>query len=192
MTARPDLPTWPPGSTYWYALGWGVYPSGSYAHEGALDGTRSVLFRSWYENLSWVVLVNGWPWQEDQAFSQALNNGLQNAARAVTTWPTHDLFETFVANEAAPETPSGFSVSDAAPNPFRGETVFALTLDASESVSVRAYDLLGREVAVLHSGPLGTGAHRLVFEAKGLPGGVYVIRAQGETVQQTQRVTLIR
>ena len=192
MIARPDLPQWPAGSNYWYALGWGVYPSGSYTHEGALDGTRSVLFRSWFEDLSWSVLVNAWPWQQDQAFSQALGSGLQQAAQTTASWPTHDLFEMFVANEPGSGSPTGFTLSAGAPNPFWDRTTLALTLDAPEEVSVRAYDLIGREVAVLHEGLLPAGTHRLTFEGSRLPSGVYVLQARGDSEQETRRVTLIR
>ena len=59
-------------------------------------------------------------------------------------------------------------------------------------MTVSAYDLLGREVAVLHRGPLAAGTHRLVFEAAGLPSGVYLVRADGATASWTQAVTLVK
>ena len=46
--------------------------------------------------------------------------------------------------------------------------------------AVAVYDVLGREVTVLHRGPLGAGEHRLAVRPSLLPAGSYVVRAQTE------------
>jgi photosystem II stability/assembly factor-like uncharacterized protein len=78
------------------------------------------------------------------------------------------------------------------PNPFSRRATLELDVPAGERVRVAAFDVLGREVAVLHDGALVAGSHRFTFDAAGLPSGVYVLRAAGETVVATQRVTLAR
>ncbi len=96
-----------------------------------------------------------------------------------------------VSVEAA-ETPAGFALSAAYPNPFNPQTTLTLRLDAPQPVTVAVFDVLGRRVARLHAGPLAAGVHRLVFEAGVLPGGVYVVRAEGARGVQTQRVVLAK
>ena len=97
-----------------------------------------------------------------------------------------------VANEADPLA-GGFALSAAYPNPFTTATTFSLRVDASQTVRVEAFDLLGRRVAVLHDGPVPADAPlRLTLDAAGLPAGLYVYRASGETFQATRRVTLAR
>jgi hypothetical protein len=54
------------------------------------------------------------------------------------------------------------------------------------------YDVLGREVAVLHDGPLAAGAHRLALDASRLPPGVYVVRAVGAGLGLRRSVTVAR
>ena len=88
--------------------------------------------------------------------------------------------------------PEIFTLAPAYPNPFNSTTTLTLTLPQAQPVSVAAYDLLGREVALLHRGTLAAGTHRLVFDATGLPGGVYVVRAEGRTASWTQVVTRAR
>ncbi len=39
------------------------------------------------------------------------------------------------------------------------------------------FDVLGRPVAQLHSGPLAPGTHSVRVDVAGLPAGVYVVRA---------------
>ena len=50
------------------------------------------------------------------------------------------------------ETPRRFNLSSGYPNPFNPQTTFMLTLAQAQHVRVAAYDMLGREVAVLHHG----------------------------------------
>ncbi len=78
-------------------------------------------------------------------------------------------------------------------NPFTTSTAFALSVDRTQTVRVELLDLLGRSVAVLHDGPVASGAAlTLRVSAQGLPSGVYVVRAAGETFSLTERVTVVR
>ena len=97
-----------------------------------------------------------------------------------------------VANEPGVETPSGFALSEAYPNPFNPSTVLTLAVPEAGRVTVVVYDALGRQVATLHDGPLAAGTHALRLDAAGLPSGVYTIRAMRDTAIVSQRVTLLR
>ena len=82
------------GSCY-YAGGWNVRPVESGAtwwHGGDLPGTKSMLVRSYYDNISWVALFNaGAP----PKFNGQLDTALWTALAGVTSFPTQDLFSTF-------------------------------------------------------------------------------------------------
>ncbi|MEM1056355.1 MAG: T9SS type A sorting domain-containing protein [Bacteroidota bacterium] len=81
---------------------------------------------------------------------------------------------------------------EAGPNPFMGQTTFRYALAEAMDVSLRVYDVTGREVANLVSGEVQSGAYEVVFDARTLPAGVYLWRAVvGEEVV-TGRVTLVR
>lgn len=78
----------------------------------------------------------------------------------------------------APQTPT-FVLDAPTPNPTPGPTdirVMAPTMIGRARVVV--HDVRGREVAVLHEGPLAAGEHRVPFDASALPSGTYVIRAE--------------
>ena len=96
------------------------------------------------------------------------------------------------ATEPASAVPASFVLSSAYPNPFNPRTALTLTLEQAHPVRVAAYDLLGREVALLHDGMLSAGDHALTFEARGLPSGPYLIKATGPSAVQTQIVTLAK
>ena len=88
--------------------------------------------------------------------------------------------------------PASFVLSAAYPNPFNPRTTLTVTLQQAHPVRVAAYDLLGREVALLHDGMLSAGVHALTFEATGLPSGTYLVKAAGPSAVQTQIVTLAK
>ena len=101
-------------------------------------------------------------------------------------------FPPTVATEAGPHA-DAFALSPAYPNPFAAATSFTLRVDTPQTVRVETFDLLGRRVAVLHDGSVAADTPlRLTFDAAGLPAGLYVVRATGETFQTTRRVTLTR
>ncbi|NNF57962.1 MAG: T9SS type A sorting domain-containing protein [Rhodothermaceae bacterium] len=97
-----------------------------------------------------------------------------------------------VTVEPGAEQPLRFTLSLPSPNPFSETTALAVSMPARAWVTVAVYDALGRRVAALHDGSLTAGTHSLRFEAEGLPGGVYLVRATSADAAQTQRVTLLR
>lgn len=81
----------------------------------------------------------------------------------------------------------------AGPNPTRGRTTVALYMDAlDERVVVAVYDALGRQVAVLHDGPVETGKLGLTVDTSRLAAGVYVVQANTEAALWSTRLTVIR
>ncbi len=78
-----------------------------------------------------------------------------------------------------------------APNPARGPAAVTLTLGAPGPARVAVYDALGREVAVLHDGPLGAGTHRLMW-ADAAPPGLYIVRLDGPDGATTRPLIRVR
>ncbi|MEO1726994.1 MAG: T9SS type A sorting domain-containing protein [Bacteroidota bacterium] len=95
-----------------------------------------------------------------------------------------------VSNEPADIAPA-FSLSAAYPNPFQTSARVDLTLDRAEAVRVAVYDVLGRQVAVLHEGTLSAQTlHSFSLGARGLSSGLYLYRVTGESFSATRRVIL--
>jgi hypothetical protein len=62
------------------------------------------------------------------------------------------------------------------PNPFNSETQIEFSLSARKRISLKVYDLLGREVTTLQQGWAEAGTHTARFDAVNLPSGVYIYR----------------
>ena len=93
------------------------------------------------------------------------------------------------AAEPIPHADLGVSV---APNPAASLTRVSFSLPEAHAVRVSAFDLLGREVVVLHDGPTPAGPHAVSLDATALPAGVYVVRVMAGRYVQTAQVTVAR
>jgi len=89
-------------------------------------------------------------------------------------------YGTPVVAAAAPPAPAAPAL-EAWPNPTAGRRSVRLTLRAAGPARVAALDALGREVALLHDGPLPAGSHAFRVNGRGLAPGAYVIRASAGT-----------
>lgn len=103
-----------------------------------------------------------------------------------------DAFFDITAN--APRTLDGttFALGANYPNPFNPTTTVPFSLAEAGPVSIKVYDLLGREVAVLVEGAMAAGVHEVTFDAGALSTGVYLIRMDAAGTVQTQYVTLTK
>jgi hypothetical protein len=92
--------------------------------------------------------------------------------------------------------PQFFSLHQNYPNPFNPSTVIEYDLPSREYVTLRVYNTLGQEVAVLAEGWQEPGYRSASFETTNLPSGVYMYRlvagsaAGGFT--DTKKMLLIR
>ncbi len=88
--------------------------------------------------------------------------------------------------------PASFTLSSAYPNPFHNATSFTLALGLPLPVRLSAYDVLGREVALIHDSTLPAGSYTFHFVAEGLPTGKYFVRATAQSIERTLTVTLVK
>ena len=84
------------------------------------------------------------------------------------------------------------------PNPFNPSTVIKYKVPFTQKVSVRIYDMTGRELLLLDEGVKSPGQHEVVFDAasvnsgSSLSSGVYFYRLTGENVVKTGKMILIK
>ncbi|HTY11823.1 MAG TPA: T9SS type A sorting domain-containing protein [Bacteroidota bacterium] len=91
-----------------------------------------------------------------------------------------------------PQFPGKYVLYQNYPNPFNPTTVISYALPASASVSLRVYDLLGREVQVLVDERQGAGEHAVTFNAGACASGVYFYRLQAGAFTQTKKLMILK
>ena len=72
--------------------------------------------------------------------------------------------------------PDQLSLSQNFPNPFNPETTIIFGLPQQEYVSLKVYDILGREVRTLLDEVKDEGTYRIRFNSFGLASGIYIYR----------------
>ncbi len=118
-------------------------------------------------------------------------NASQGSANSTTDGTADFTLPPTVATEATADGIARLEVAGA--NPFTATTTLNLSVDRTQDVRVEMVDLLGRRVALLLDGTVASGAPvALRVSAAGLPAGVYVVRAAGETFSLVERVTVVR
>jgi hypothetical protein len=88
--------------------------------------------------------------------------------------------------------PSEFALNAAYPNPFNPATTISYDVPESGDVSLRVFDLMGREVASLVSGFVEVGRYDVVFDASSLPSGTYLYVLSAKDFWQSRQVMLLK
>jgi CubicO group peptidase (beta-lactamase class C family) len=89
---------------WYYGLGWAVRPvTGGTGrntwHVGSMPGTYTIMVRT-YNGISWAALFNQRDDESGLGYG-AIDSALWTASRAVTSWPTHNLWSTYFASKVA-------------------------------------------------------------------------------------------
>ena len=87
---------------------------------------------------------------------------------------------------------SGFVLQQNYPNPFNPTTTIRFSLHQRSHVTLKVFDVLGREVATLVEGELNPGEHSIVFDAQNLPSGVYFYRLQAGGYVQHAKMEVLK
>lgn len=93
---------------------------------------------------------------------------------------------------AAPDLPIEYSLKHTYPNPFNTSATIEFTLPKPETVHLCVYSILGEEVAVLASGPLPAGAHKLFWNADQCGSGVYFIRIKAGPYHAARKAIVLK
>lgn len=89
--------------------------------------------------------------------------------------------------------PNRITLEQNYPNPFNPATNITYALPATQRVSLKVYDVLGREVATLiNNEVVAAGSYTISFNASSLASGVYIYRLVGENMTVTRKMTLIK
>jgi len=136
----------------------------------AVSGTN--LFAGTYEGGVFLSTNNGTSWT-------AVNNGLTNTSVPISV------------QSLSTEVPEQFSLSQNYPNPFNPVTNLEFGISDLGFVTLKIYDVLGKEDATLVNEKLSPGNYKVVFDGSGLPSGVYFYRLTAGEFTDVKRMMLV-
>ncbi|MBI5404245.1 MAG: T9SS type A sorting domain-containing protein [Ignavibacteriae bacterium] len=88
--------------------------------------------------------------------------------------------------------PSDFMLYQNYPNPFNPSTNIKFRIKEPRFVTLKIYDILGREAAVLLNEKLNAGEYTLRFDAPHLPSGLYLCRLTAGDFSETKKIVLVK
>lgn len=138
-----------------------------------------------------------------------VQTGIENEpVRAVTALQAHDDFLFAGTSELGvikrslnaeavpitdePETVSSFELHQNYPNPFNPATTITFSIKEKAFVTLKVYDVTGREVAVLVSDNMPAGTYNRIWNAGRLASGIYFYKLTAGSFTQTRKLTLLK
>jgi len=125
------------------------------------------------ESVCFVDSLHGWAVGENGTTLATTNGGL-----------------TFVSK--SPELPSAFLLKQNYPNPFNSTTNFVFDIPTAGNVTLKVFDVLGREIAALVNEKREAGAHEVTWDAGGLSSGVYCYRLQAGGFTNVRKMVVLK
>lgn len=94
--------------------------------------------------------------------------------------------------ETGTQAPRDYDLEQNYPNPFNPSTTIRYSLPRAGHVSLRIFDLRGREIARLVEGQQPAGTYTITWDAKGVASGVYIYKIEAGRFVAARKLILIK
>ena len=181
------LTSTPPGSSYW--------PDGC----SIVAGGSSVLYR--YQNHTVADTVGaignvqpGYVVASIFSDPRYYVSDFRNVLSATIGWVVANggLITGFSNPSVTNLIPDNFSLKQNYPNPFNPSTVISYSIPNSGLVTLKVYDVLGKEVASLINEVKTSGSYEYQFNGSSLSSGVYFYRLESGNFSDTKKMFLLK
>jgi hypothetical protein len=88
--------------------------------------------------------------------------------------------------------PHEYALKQNYPNPFNPTTTIEYSLPDAGIVKVTIYNVLGQEISILVNQFKTQGVHKITFDAKNLPSGIYFYKMESNNFVQTKKLILLK
>lgn len=99
---------------------------------------------------------------------------------------------TSVESIAGPVVPAEYQLHQNYPNPFNPTTTIAFDVPRQSHITLKIYNILGNEMAILVDDDFTPGGYKATFEASDLATGVYFYRLEGDGFVATKKLALVK
>jgi len=87
---------------------------------------------------------------------------------------------------------NNFELAQNYPNPFNPTTIISYTIPEASEVTLKVYDVLGKEVATLVNGFQAANSYKVNFNASSLSTGVYIYKIEAGNFSMTKKMLLLK
>ncbi|MCB0728333.1 MAG: T9SS type A sorting domain-containing protein [Ignavibacteriae bacterium] len=163
-----------------------------YVYASSTSPAYRGIFRSTDFGTSWQQFNEGFQFIPDNVFSVTYKNGFLFAGvDRLGIWKRQvDNFTS--AENISSVIPTEFILEQNFPNPFNPSTNIRFTVPETGFISLKVYDILGKEISTLVNNKVSAGTHEVQFDAASLTSGVYFYKLQSDEFSEIKKMTLIR
>jgi len=95
-------------------------------------------------------------------------------------------------NDSSTSIPKHFLLNQNYPNPFNPTTTIKYQIPQAGFVSLKVYDMLGKEVAILVNEEKPVGSYEVEFNGSRIPSGIYFYQLQSGSFVETKKLILVK
>ncbi len=160
-----------------------------------LSGTNSAVAGELVDSSGTVVAVNNSTSSNPFTLTApgpgvyTINAGFDNPSRR---WDSTVVVIGVTGIEEHPSNPDEYKLYNNYPNPFNPATLLSYSLPQASFTTLKIYDAIGNEIAVLVNEMQKAGTHQVVFNAISVPSGVYFYSLQAGSFKQTKKMILMK
>jgi photosystem II stability/assembly factor-like uncharacterized protein len=118
------------------------------------------------------------------------------AADGMSAVPASEVFSfnivTIAGVSSIEDIPRSFTLYQNYPNPFNPSTKIKYDVPAEEKVTIKIYDILGNEIAVLVNEYMKRGSYVTGWNAENLPSGIYFCAIKAGRYKNTIKLSLVK
>ena len=78
------------------------------------------------------------------------------------------------------------------PNPFNPSTIIQYAINSTQFVTLKVYDILGKEVFVLVNEKQNEGSYEVDFDGSNFSSGIYFYKLQTDNFSEIKKMTLMK
>lgn len=148
----------------------------------------------WLGSLRFNYLSNGCCICMEFLSTSAIFNGLWTAMSNPADWTFTNPNPCMLSgvSQKIEEVPSDYKLSQNYPNPFNPATSIKFSIPKSGLVTLRVYDILGREVSTLVNEYKSYGTYIVDFNASGLTSGLYFYKIEVNNFVEVKKMMLVK
>ena len=140
------------------------------------------------------VLQTEGTWTENEVVYQRVPTSAISTTPHLLNYPMHvdSAGYTGVGSYTNGHLPAEFALQPPCPNPFNSQSLVKFSLPAAAQVSLKVYDVQGREAAILEEGYLRAGSYSRTFDGAELSSGVYFVKLSAGLETRVQKMVMVK
>ena len=156
---------------------------------GFIVGLKGKMLKSTDQGISWIEYTKAESFLNDIDF---IDNNLGFIAGDLGLIKKTTTGGVIAVQNISSSVPSGYILRQNYPNPFNPNTVITYDLPANNFVTLKIFDIIGKEIMTLVNSDQQAGIYNVEFKGENLPSGIYFYKLILNDLSETRKMVLLK